>query len=142
MKCFTLIIILSTAVALSGCDATDSNQKTTAPSDQKATAQSSTTFELKINRWGPDSAKIGIIPNKQPDGSMGIWIEVSSTENLGEAQVLFDGHPAKVTSVQPKLITASISSEELAAAGDKDVSLKQTSTGKVFPVGTFKVSPK
>lgn len=97
-------------------------------------------FELKVNSWEPDSTKAGVVPNVQPDGGMGIWIEVLSTRNLGKAEVLFAGRPAKITAVQVKLITAFISPEELAAPGNKEVAIKQISTGNVFPVGTFKVS--
>ena len=97
--------------------------------------------DLKVIKWGPDEPlKVGTIPNKQADGKMGIWIEVSSTAGMGEMQVLFVGKPAP-TAVQAKLITSGISPEDLAAAGDKKIEIKVVSTGQIIPVGTLKVIP-
>ena len=96
-------------------------------------------IELNVYNWGPQTAEIGAIPNKQPDGSMGIWIEVSDTQGLGDAQVIFDGKPAKTTSVQDKLITAAIFPEQLKVSGNKKIYIKQSKTGKLFTVGIFKV---
>ena len=98
--------------------------------------------ELKVNNWGPRSTKTDTNPNKQPDGSMGIWIENSGTQGLGDVQVLFAGQPAKSTSVQENLITTAISSDQLTVAGDKEIVVKQLRTGKLFPVGVFKVIDK
>ena len=95
---------------------------------------------LKILKWGPNEAKIGTIPNKQPDGKMGIWIDVNTTEGLGDIQILFAGKPAP-TAVQPKLVTAGITPEEFAIAGDKTIEMKIVSTGQIIPVGNFKVIP-
>lgn len=98
---------------------------------------------LKINNWGPQSTVVGVIPGLQPDGSAGIWIQVSGALWLGDAQVLFSGQPARATSVQPKLITAAISPENFSKSGKKEISIKQVSTGKVFPVGFLNVeAPK
>lgn len=117
MKKLTIISILAITAVVSACDKP----------------------ELRVDNWGPQSTRIGTNPNKQPDGSMGIWIEVSGTQGLGEAQVLFSGKPAKATSIQEKLITAAIPTEQLAELGDKEVSIKQMATNKVYSVGVFKV---
>lgn len=98
-----------------------------------------TSAELKINNWGPQSSKAGQIPNKQPDGSMGIWISVPSTKNFGEAQVVFGGQPARVTSVQENAINAAVDGNLLKQAGVKEVMVKQISTGKLITVGQFKI---
>lgn len=135
MKNLTTISILAIAIILSACGKTEQD-------NQKTSVASPPTFELKVVNWGPQSAKIGTNPNKQPDGSIGIWIEVSGTQGLGEAQVLFSGQPAKSTSVQEKLITAAIATDQLAVAGDKEVVIKQIGTGKLFPVGIFKATVK
>lgn len=133
MKNLTTISILAIAIILSACDKTEQ-------ADKKTSVTVPPTLELKVVNWGPQSAKIGTNPNKQPDGSMGIWIEVSGTQGLGEAQVLFSGQPAKSTSVQEKLITAAIATDQLAVVGDKEVAIKQIGTGKLFPVGIFKAT--
>lgn len=140
MKKLTIITVLSTVIALSSCASEEPGQGGAVISDQKANVSDASAVELKIGKWGPDSTKAGVVPNEQPDGSMGIWIEVlSDTQNFGEAQVLFGGRPAKTTSVQTKLITAAISPEEL-IPGDKEVIVKHMASGKTFPVGVFKVS--
>lgn len=98
-----------------------------------------TLVNLKIGNWGPQSINAGVIPNKQANGSMGIWIEVSGGQGLGEAQVLFSGQPAKSTSVQTKLITAAIAPGNFSQVGKNEISIRQVSTGKVFHVGMFNV---
>jgi len=96
--------------------------------------------DLKVDNWGPQTTPVKVVPNPQPDGGAGIWIQVSGAEALGAAQVMFGGEPA-VTEVQPKLITASIPATNFVQPGSKEIAIKQVSTGKVFPVGTFKIEP-
>ncbi len=96
---------------------------------------------VKIVKWGPlEPLKIGTIPNKQPDGKMGLWIDVESTEGMGEIQILFEGRP-QPTAVQPKLVTAGIDPSDISAAGDKKIEIKMVSTGQIILVGTLKVIP-
>lgn len=133
MKKLILIGILSIAAILSACGKAEQ-------SNQKISVEASPTFELKVVNWGPQSAKAGTNPNTQPDGSMGLWIEVAGTQGLGEAQVFFAGQPAKLTSIQDKLITAAIGPDQVAVSGVREISIKQVGTGKLFPVGIFKVS--
>lgn len=97
--------------------------------------------ELQVGNWGPQTTTVNNIPNRQLDGNAGIWIEIAEVHGLGELQVLFSGQPAKVTVVQPKLITAAIAPDEFTQAGNKEVAIRQVSTGKVFHVGTFHVEP-
>ena len=96
--------------------------------------------DLKVENWGPQTTQATIVPNAQADGGAGIWIQVTGAEALGAAQVTFGGEPA-VTVVQPKVITASIPAKNFAQPGSKEIAIKQVSTGKVFPVGTFKIEP-
>jgi hypothetical protein len=99
----------------------------------------SDSVELKVGNWGPQSTVVKNIPNQGPDGNAGIWIEVSGVQGLGEVQVLFSGKPANKTVVQPKLITAAIGPENFTQVGNKEIAIKQVSTGKVFHVGMFNV---
>jgi len=129
MKKIFLLFAFATIAFVSSCSSDGSSGK------------SNNVFKtLKVLRWGPTEAKIGTIENKQPDGKMGIWIDVPSTEGIGEVQVLFDGHP-EVTAIEPKLITAGVSPEELTVAGDKKIEIKSVPTGETLPVGTFKLTP-
>ena len=91
---------------------------------------------LKVVDWGPQAMVLGDIPNKQPDGGLGIWIQVSGEPKLGELQIVFDGQPQS-TAVHEKLITASVSPKLLLQAGSKEITVKQVSTGRTSPVGVF-----
>lgn len=95
---------------------------------------------LKVLKWGPDQVKAGTVPNKQPDGKMGLWIDVSSTEGIGEVQILVEGRPSP-TAIQPKTITTGIAPEELSVVGDKKIEIKVNNTGQIIPVGVLKVTP-
>lgn len=94
-------------------------------------------FDLQVKAWGPLDGQVGAIPNLQPDGAMGIWIQVETTRNLGEAQLFIGDQPAKSTTLNGDSIVAAFRPELLGQPGDKPVKLKQLSTGKEFPVGTF-----
>ena len=94
-----------------------------------------------VQSWGPQTTTVDIVPNKQPAGGMGLWIKVSETKDIGDVQVLFAGKPAKISSVQEKLITAEIASEQLSVAGKKEVNIKLLKTNEIFSVGFFDVSP-
>ncbi|MCX5848706.1 MAG: hypothetical protein NTW65_04590 [Deltaproteobacteria bacterium] len=93
---------------------------------------------LKIKNWGPRSMVVGNIPNKQPDGVMGIWILASGVPGLGKVEVLFDGQPA-ITTVSKKGMSAAIAPERLTRPGKKEVAIRQFLTGKTFPVGVFEL---
>jgi hypothetical protein len=80
---------------------------------------------------------IGITPNIQPDGGMGLWIEVSGKKNLGEFQVKFDEKTIEIVGGGDELITASIPILLLQSPGEHIVSLKRVQDGKNFMVGTF-----
>lgn len=99
-------------------------------------------MDFKIINWGPKSTELGLVPNKQADGNMGIWIEVSSTQWFGDAQVIFNGDIAKSISIQDKLITLAIEPAQLETLGNKKIYIKQVRTGKLFYVGAFTVSGK
>ena len=99
----------------------------------------SAVINLGISNWGPQTTSAGLIPNKQTNGEMGIWIEVTGEQGLGEVQILFSGQPGQSTSSQTKIITATIAPESFLRVGNYEISIRQTSTGKVFPVGVFTV---
>lgn len=100
---------------------------------------SNTCDNFKILNWGPQATYQGIIPNIQPDGGAGIWIEVLGEQTLNEVQVIFENRPATVTSIQQGLITASISELEFRQLGTKSISIKDLTNDKILPVGVFNV---
>ena len=80
-----------------------------------------------------------MVSNKQPNGSMGIWIRASNVIDGAKLEVLFDGQPASVTTVQNGLITAAISSELIMSIGEHEIVVRHLSTGKSVSVGKFSV---
>jgi hypothetical protein len=82
--------------------------------------------------------KLGEIPNKQPNGNLGIWINVTGEKGIGEAHVLFgdySGHAA----ISDGLITTSAPPEHLTFINSIEIFVKQISTGKIIPIGSFKI---
>lgn len=132
MKYATLICAIVIAAVISACGKTEQ-------SNQKTSESTSEAVSLKIINWGPQSAPLGTIHLKQPDGSMGLWVQVVDAQGIGEAQVIFAGEPARSTVVADKVITAAIDPEKLAKPGNIEVAIKQVATGKVLPVGIFVV---
>ena len=97
--------------------------------------------EFSVKHWEPQTTRSGVVVNEQPDGSMGIWVKVAGDFDLGEVELLFDNVPAKVTSQQPGLITASISVEQITEPGLRKVAIRSISTGEVIEIGNFTVEP-
>jgi hypothetical protein len=113
------------------------------PSDNGSTAVAVTSASaagLRVTNWGPNAAKVGVVPNKQPNGHMGLWIQVDSTQGLGEVQVLVGGHMGSTAVVAEKLITSAFPVEVLAQPGALEITVKQVATGKSFAVGTFTIT--
>jgi hypothetical protein len=97
--------------------------------------------ELRIGNWGPQSMVLGEIPNIQPDGGLGLWIEVTGGEGPTDIQIIFDGVPLH-TAVHERVSTVSVPPARLKQPGNRDVALRQVSTGKLFPVGIFVIKPR
>ena len=95
--------------------------------------------QFVVTEWGPKSTHSGVVSNKQPNGSMGIWIRASNVIDGAKLEVLFDGQPASVTTVQNGLITAAISSELIMSIGEHEIVVRHLSTGKSVSVGKFSV---
>jgi hypothetical protein len=102
-------------------------------------AINSDNLDLVVKSWGPNFTDLGVIPNIQPDGGIGLWIEVSDTQGLGNLEVLIGGQKASKTFVQAALITASIPPEIVKNPGKHDVSIRQIGTNKLFSVGVFEI---
>ena len=95
---------------------------------------------ITIINWGPQSAVQGENPNRQPDGGVGIWIQIRGSNTLIDPKVVFDGQPA-ITITQGKLITASVNSSHIKDVGKKTVLIQQKNEPKIF-VGLFEVKAK
>lgn len=93
---------------------------------------------IKFKKWGPQSARNGIVPNAQPNGHAGLWFQLEADPGLGKLQVYFDGKPV-VTYFRNLVITASIPPELLNQPGARKIVVRQVSTGRDFEVGEFAV---
>lgn len=95
---------------------------------------------VKVIDWGPQSTTVGVNPNAQPGGELGIWVRLSSTKGLGEVQLFFNGQSAVATTVvDDGLITAAIQADQLRTIGKKELTLLQTQTQKNIQIGVFTV---
>ena len=95
---------------------------------------------LKVVAWGPNTAVEGKVPNVQPDGSLGIWMEMTGLDVSENWRVVFNGTPAISTNLQPGLITAAVNPILLSAAGEKMVAIENTDTNTIINVGVFIVT--
>ena len=96
---------------------------------------------VQVLNWGPQETTLGVTPNPQPDGSAGIWIQISDGTKLGNVEVMLDDRTSKTTVFNHRdLITASISVESFKTPGEKNLYFKQINSGKLFLVGKFKVT--
>jgi hypothetical protein len=130
----TLSYAIAASIILLGACSPADNGPTTTP------VTSASSAGLAVTNWGPTAAQVGVVPNKQPNGHMGLWIQVESTQGLGEVQVLVGGHIGSTAVVAEKLITSAFPVEVLAQPGALAVTVKQVATGKSFAVGTFTIT--
>jgi hypothetical protein len=101
-------------------------------------------INLHVLDWGPRSTQAGIVPNRQPDGGVGVWIKIGkiNIEDVGPVNVYFSGRPGDGNYMDSngELIASSIPPRLFKKAGKYSVDLKQLSTGKMFHVGYFIVN--
>ena len=75
----------------------------------------------------------------QPDGGVGLWIEVTNKKSLEGFEVLFAGKPLGNIGGGEQSVTASIPSSFLRSVGSNEISIKRLKDGKMFVVGAFNV---
>ncbi|MDM0028685.1 hypothetical protein [Variovorax saccharolyticus] len=98
--------------------------------------------KMRILNWGPRSTPAGTVPNAQPDGAAGIWVQVADAEDIGDVRMTLDGKPASSTGVSPAAITAAFAPALFGAEGTHEIAIEQLFTGAVIKVGSFSVAPK
>jgi hypothetical protein len=96
---------------------------------------------MRILNWGPRSATAGTVPNAQPNGSAGIWVQVADADDIGDVRMTLDGKPASSTGISPAAITAAFA-PALFSEGEHEIAIEQLFTGTVIKVGRFSVTPK
>ncbi len=98
------------------------------------------TNELKVVDWGPQTSSLGLLPNIQPNGQVGIWIKLKN-ELHEDTRIYLDGMPGTSIGIQGNLLTAGFSAENFKTEGKKVLIIKTASTGKVLIVGNHVVEP-
>ncbi|WP_153098809.1 hypothetical protein [Paraburkholderia hayleyella] len=96
-------------------------------------------YNLSVEDFGPKFTTAGVNPNKQPDGSIGLWIKVNSTQGFSQAQVYFDDKAALATSVEDKIITAAIDPKYISKPGKHVLTLRLPSRDDIQQIGVFEV---
>jgi hypothetical protein len=98
--------------------------------------------KMRILNWGPRSAPAGTVPNVQPDGAAGIWVQVADASDIGDVRMTLDGKPALSTGVSLAAVTAAFPPAFFSTEGTHEIAIEQLFTGAVIKVGTFSVTPK
>jgi hypothetical protein len=98
--------------------------------------------KMRVLNWGPRSTPAGKVPNAQPDGTAGIWVQVADAGDIGDVRMTLGGQPASSTGVSPATVTAAFSPALFSAEGTHEIAIKQLFTGTVIKVGTFSVTPR
>lgn len=96
--------------------------------------------DLTITGWGPDAMKVGTIENRQPNGSMGVWVRTSSPVSPGEVEIYFGNSKPELV-IEGNLITFGVTPDQLVNPGKIEIRLTQPSTGQSKPIGTFEIRP-
>jgi hypothetical protein len=95
---------------------------------------------FKLVDWGPRTTALGLIPNKQPDGNIGIWIKFDGTLNPSRLELLVDGLPAIRTVLQDGLVTAAVDASAVRNPSRRTLEVALRSDGKNIPIGIFRVN--
>lgn len=83
---------------------------------------------VRVVNWGPQNTVVGINPNRQPDGTLGLWFQLNSTKGLTNVTIQFDGTPALSTViVNNTLITTSVPEALIQSTGQKQISMSNES---------------
>jgi hypothetical protein len=77
------------------------------------------------------------VPNIQPNGSMGIWIKLSTNLPLASLEIIFDGKVAQHQNLQKSIFTGGIPVKWIFPLGDKSIYIRDLSSGEYYFVGTF-----
>jgi hypothetical protein len=94
---------------------------------------------LTVVQWGAQDAKVGEGFNQQPDGSSGLWFELSQALPPVEVTGTFGDKPLLGVVSSGKIVTATVPTSYLAAPGSYPIELVVPSTGARISVGSFTV---
>ncbi len=89
-----------------------------------------------ITQWGPQETTVGVAPNTQPDGSMGLWAHTGCLPEGTQLLFVDDAFGIEATSFG---LTAAIPLALLESPGEKPLYLYHPRTGKRQLIGKFQV---
>jgi hypothetical protein len=92
--------------------------------------------QLKILTWGPQNKVIGEVPNIQPNGDIGLWIEVSG-KSKDSYSVIFNDKQLETVNAAENLITAAIPIGYTESIGEKDIYIEEIGSNNKIFVGKF-----
>ncbi|HSR69579.1 MAG TPA: hypothetical protein VLU25_16720 [Acidobacteriota bacterium] len=99
----------------------------------------------EVAAWGPQSTVLGQPFNPQPSGASAFWIDVEADRTESALRVYLGNHPLRTT-VNAKVITASISPEEVSSllgrAGNYPLYLVSRARSGRQKVGDFEVKAR
>ncbi|MBN7795179.1 hypothetical protein [Parahaliea mediterranea] len=90
----------------------------------------------EIEKWGPQSTRVGLAKNEQPDGAMGLWVRSACMPR--DAQLIVGDDVVK-SSVKKFGLSAAIPAVFLEAPGELELVLYSPATGQRQPVGVLVV---
>ena len=93
--------------------------------------------DVFIESYGPISNSLLEVPNIQPDGSMGLWIKLSTDLSFEFMEIIFDGKIAQHQNLQKTIFTGGIPVQWISSPGDKTIYIRDLSSGKYYFVGVF-----
>lgn len=99
--------------------------------------------DLQVINWGPQRAAKGEVPNPQPGGGVGVWINISSDSErlVNDGIDIFIGEiKADNLNIQKDLITASFNPSFTNESGEYKLYVQNKTTGAQTLVGTFVIS--
>lgn len=84
---------------------------------------------LKITDWGPHETKVGVVFNKQPNGSAALWIRLNQSLDGSTASVEFNG-VLLPGAISGNLVTAGVPANLYARPGSYKVQVVARKRGR------------
>lgn len=94
---------------------------------------------MQVTDWGPRRTAVGVVPNVQPDGDMGVWVRLSSPPCQSHPNLSVAGVPARIVVFSEDLLTAAVPPIVVMTPGEKHVRVSCDLPQSTYLVGTLTV---
>lgn len=135
-----LLPSLLIALAVSACSGQNSAPAADIVTPAQPAEAATTAAEaaaLQVVTWGPDKITAGQAFNQQPDGSSGLWFELSGPIHGQEVTATLDGKPLLGVVVSDKVITAIVPADQIPGKGEHAVEIQLPNLGTTIQAGTL-----